>query len=292
MTSKSTTPGHEMTWILFDNADATMMLVKKKNNGPKRKPAARDLHASIDPPPLPSPLPTPSNNQQEGTHHIEAQVTLVPSDPPPPYSPHQSCRCDNEWSKPNVTALPLPPAARIPSLLPPRAPAPSQEPVNSPSAFQLGKSCPDLARLVAKSVQNVKDSMDQEQERKVITNNMRNAKYSTAQEYERKLIPKSNPHTKASVDLECEKESKAEPPRSFVERTKQDHDKRFLAKASQNATDFIRQDRDNKAVSAKVLPSQSGLEELISTKLDNVLTSIDGELFSGDEKELGRVFAV
>ena len=311
MISKSTTPGHEMTWVLFENADASMMLVKKRHNGPRRKSAARNLQEENTPPPtplLPS-APANGNYQEAPSPQVQTQTTHPPFEPPPPYSPRQDCVCHNGLSKPLITPAP-PPTARIPPP-PPRPPVPAEKPVRSGTNRQLGKSCPDLARLVAKSVQNVKDSMSQDQEKRVLSKSIQTVKDNMAQEQEKKAIAKSTRKTKESLDREpdgklvgqpvqkakdssdrdLEKTTKPKSFECFTDRVSQEHGKQALAKATQNATNIVGHEYEKKARQDRQAspPSpQNALEELISTKLDAVLTSIDGEAFSGNEKELGK----
>lgn len=283
MISKSTTTGPEMTWVLFDNADATMMLVKKKNNAPKRKPAARDLQAPTEQ--LPSPAPPDFIDPQLCAPQIKAYGNDLPIGPPPPYSPRQECYCDHRSSKPSATALPLS-APLIPPPLPPRAPVRGQPTGKSHNALQLGKSCPDLARLVAKSVQNVKDSMSQEQER-TTSKTTRDMKDVLKPDFKTKTIVKSTPNNSNGQDQKVGKKIIAETPRSDTKGAVQERDKKTLTKAIRNVTDDLRQEFNQQTIATKPSSPETGLEELISAKLDTVLTSIDGEAFSGDEKELG-----
>ena len=289
MVSKSTAIGQEMTWILFDNADATMMLVKKRNHGPKRKPAARDLQAANEAAPtalqLPSPAPSNLINQQFCAPQIQSRENDLPIEPPPPYWPRQECHCDTRSSKPSAAAIPLS-TPRIPPPLPPRAPVRGQPTGKSPNALQLGKSCPDLARLVAKSVKNVKDSMNQEQERKAVGKTTRDVKHHLKSDSETKTIAKSTPNNNNFRDHKVGKKGIAGTPPSD-EGSIQERDKKTLTKAIRSVRDDLRQEFNQQAIATKSSSSETGLEELISTKLDTVLTSIDGEAFSGDEKELG-----
>ncbi|KAL8795305.1 MAG: hypothetical protein Q9195_002175 [Heterodermia aff. obscurata] len=289
MISKSTTTGHEMTWVLFDNADATMMLVKKKNNGPRRKSAARDLQAANEDAPaalqLPSPSPPNLINPPSCVPQIQTHGNDLPLEPPPPYSPRQECKCDHRSPKPSATAIPLS-APRIPPPLPPRAPVRGHPTEKSPNALQLGKSCPDLARLVAKSVKNVKDSMNQEQERKAMSKSLRDVKDPQKSGFGTQAIAKSTSNNNNGQDQKIGKKPMAETPPSETKGSGQERDKKTLTKAIRSVTDDLRQEFNQQATATKASSPETGLEELISTKLDTVLTSIDGEAFSGDEKEL------
>ena len=280
-----------MTWVLFDNADATMMLVKKKNNAPKRKSAARDLQAAhVDAPTalplLPSAAPPSLTNPQLYAPQIQVHGNDIPIEPPPPYSPRQECRCDNRSSKPSATAITLS-ASRIPPPLPPRAPVRGRPSEKPPNALQLGKSCPDLARLVAKSVQNVKDSMNQDQGQKAMSKRTRDVKNSLKSDFEAKAVAKSTPNNNNGQDQKVGKKAIAEMPPSDTKVSGQERDKKTLTKTIRSVTDDLRQEFNQQAIVTKTSSPEAGLEELISTKLDTVLTSIDGEAFSGDEKELG-----
>ena len=282
-----------MTWVLFDNADATMMLVRKRNNnnGPKRKPAARDPQVANEDAPtalqLPSRAPPDIINPQLYPPQIQVHGNDLPIEPPPPYSPRQECHCDNRSSKPSTTAIPLS-APRIPPPLPPRAPVQGQLIGRSPNALQLGKSCPDLARLVAKSVKNVKDSMNQEQERKAMSKTTRDVKDFLKSDFETKAIVKSTPKSNNGQDQKVSKKAITETPPSDTKGSVQERDKKTLTKSLRSVTDDLRQEFNWQATATSSSSPVTGLEELISTKLDTVLTSIDGEVFSGDEKELGK----
>lgn len=286
-----------MTWVLFDNADEKLMLVKKKNNnGPKRKPAARNLQAASESSQLtlPLPLPMPAIDQSPRVSRADTQVSaksILPAfEPPPPYSPRQHCHCDNELSKPSVPVVSLP-LARIPPPLPPRAPSHGQDAVRSAAGLQLGKSCPDLARLVAKSVQNVKASMNQEQDKKAIVKAIKNEKGGIIQGYEKKATSELSANATRTLNEEHgKKKALAKPSRDFAEITSQERDKRNPPSKLPRPTDSSRHVSDQRPLPAKPFSPPTALEDLISTKLDNVLTSIDGEAFSGDEKELGRLF--
>lgn len=315
MISKATTPGHEMTWVLFENADASMMLVKKRNNGPKRKPAARNLQQQEEnnPPgaPLPPSVPANDNYQEAPRAEVQTQTTPPPFEAPPPYSPRHDCACHNGLSKPPITPAP-PPAARIPPPLPPRPPVPAQQPVKSSTSLQLGKSCPDLARLVAKSVQNVKESMNQDQEKRALARTIQSEKKNMVLEQEKKAAARSMRKTDESYDRESDSKLVSKPvqkvkdnqdgdygkttnPKSydcFADRVSQEHGTQALARATQNVANNMDHDYEKKGRRDSPPSPQSALEELISTKLDAVLTSIDGEAFSGNEKELGTAFAV
>ena len=158
----------------------------------------------------------------------------------------------------------------------------------SPNALQLGKSCPDLARLVAKSVKNVKDSMNQEQERKAMSKTTRDVKDLLKSDFENKAIVKSPPNNNNGQDQKVGKKAIAETPPSDAKGSVQERDKKTLTKSLRSVTDDLRQEFNQQATATKSSSPVTGLEELISTKLDTVLTSIDGEAFSGDEKELGK----
>lgn len=283
-----------MTWVLFDTADEKLMLVKKKNNnGPKRKPAARNLQAASNSSQwtLPLPLSSPSTDKNLRVDRAQVSTKTDPPTfgPPPPYSPRPHCHCDNERSKPSVPAVSLP-LVRIPPPLPPRAPSHGQDAVKSAAGVQLGKSCPDLARLVAKSVQNVKESMSQEQDKTVVAKAIKSEKSGMIPEYEKRNTAKPSPNATRTLNEEHGKKALAKPSRESTEITREERDKRNPPSKLPRPTNSSRHVSDQKFSPAKPSPPQTGLEDLISTKLDNVLTSIDGEAFSGDEKELGKVF--
>ena len=295
MISKSTATGREMTWLLFDNADEKLMLVKKKNNnGPKRKPAVRNLQAASESSQLTLPLPlsSPSIVRNPQVNRAQVSTKSVPPafEPPPPYSPRQHCYCDNELSKPSVPAVSLP-LVRIPPPLPPRAPSHGQHAVKS--AAGVGKSCPDLARLVAKSVQNVKESISQEQDKKVVTRagkSEKSEKSGMIPEYEKRNAAKSSLNAIRAMNEEHGKNALTKPSRESTEITSEERDKRYPPSKLPRPTNSSRHVSDQRTLPAQPCSPQTGLEDLISTKLDDVLTSIDGEAFSGDEKELSKMF--
>ena len=70
----------------------------------------------------------------------------------------------------------------------------------------------------------------------------------------------------------------------------QEHGKQALIKVTQNVATARAHEYDRKVRQPDPSTPHSALEELISTKLDAVLTSIDGEAFSGNEKELGKTY--
>ena len=106
-------------------------------------------------------------------------------------------------------------------------------------------------------------------------------------DFEAKAIAKSGPNNNNSQDQKVSKKPIAETPRSDTKGSVQERDKKTLTKAIRSVTDDLRQEFNQQAIETKSSSSETALEELISTKLDTVLTSIDGEAFSGDEKELG-----
>ena len=300
-----------MTWLLFENADASMMLVKKRNNGPRRKPAARTLQGTeeLPPSPLPPSPPASNNHQQLAVSQVQKQCLLPPPfEPPPPYTPRQDHVYDSGLSKPSVTPT-TPPTNRIPPPLPPRPRY--QESTKSSTSRQLGKSCPDLARLVAKSVKNVKDSMNQDLERgdekREPTKKISNVKDNTTQEKQKvvakspckakdvldrdfngRSITKTASNVQDGPDRESRKKAETKKDQSFTDRMKQESGKQTLAKAAQNIAGTVEHRYDKKPRQSSPASPQSALEDLISTKLDDVLTSIDGEAFSGNEKDLGK----
>lgn len=304
-----------MTWVLFESADASMMLVRKRNNGPRRKPAARNLQGIEEPSqsPLPSSPPACKNQHQLAVSKVQEQNTLPPSfDPPPPYTPRQDHVYNNGLSKPSVTPA-TPSTKRIPPPLPSRPRY--QESTESSTSRQLEKSCPDLARLVAKSVKNVKDSMNQDPERREEktdpTTTVSNVKDITTQDkqrviaksackpkdgldrdYKGRSITKTAQNVHDGLDREFRKQTVAKQDQSFTVRMNHEHGKQTLAKAAQNITGATEYRYDKKSRQSSPARPHSALEDLISTKLDDVLTSIDGEAFNGNEKDLGKASTI
>ena len=106
-------------------------------------------------------------------------------------------------------------------------------------------------------------------------------------DFETRAIAKSAPNNNNCQDQKVGKKAIAETPPSETKGSVQERDKKTLTKAIRSVTDDLRQEFNQQAIAKKASSAETGLEELISAKLDTVLTSIDGEAFSGDEKELG-----
>ena len=107
-------------------------------------------------------------------------------------------------------------------------------------------------------------------------------------DFKTKAIAKSTPNDNNNgQDQKVGKKAVAETPRRDIKGSVEEREKKTLTKAIRSVTDDLRQEFNQQAIATKPSSPETGLEELISTKLDTVLTSIDGESFSGDEKELG-----